>query len=385
MADSLLGHIAVSLSAHPENIGTEALGYILRKSPGAQEGLRSLFALAGIPLATGLAFRNQASGQTGERPDLVAIDEDGQEPLVIEAKFWAGLTDNQPVGYLTRLPQYSAGALLFVAPAQRVEYLWSELIRRCQTNDVLLSDTQRPASAFVTARIGSQHYLAIASWRQLLESMAARLDSVADRLVLTDIEQLAGLCERMDSQAFIPVTGDELTLGAYRRVIDFAAMLDDISNVLVESGVASKEGLRSVGGLGYYGRYLRLQGVGVLLSCDIQKWMALQPTPFWLTVFGPEFKATPSVKNALAPLEAEVPPRLFIAADAYPTAGYPTIPLMVPVGVERDGVVAEVARQLREIAVRLEPIGASYLTTRGTPPELPSELVGSETGEHGDS
>jgi hypothetical protein len=48
---------------------------------------------------------------------------------MIEAKFWAGLTDRQRVHYLRRL-EHNRALLLFVAPAQRLESLWPELERR---------------------------------------------------------------------------------------------------------------------------------------------------------------------------------------------------------------------------------------------------------------
>jgi hypothetical protein len=48
---------------------------------------------------------------------------DGGTPRVfIENKFWAGLTENQPVAYLRLLAQYaSPTVLLTVVPASRLE------------------------------------------------------------------------------------------------------------------------------------------------------------------------------------------------------------------------------------------------------------------------
>lgn len=46
------------------------------------------------------------------------------ERLLVELKFWAGLTDNQPVAYLKKLPTDCHSALLEVAPARRIESLW---------------------------------------------------------------------------------------------------------------------------------------------------------------------------------------------------------------------------------------------------------------------
>ena len=57
----------------------------------------------GIDLAESLHFRTQVTGDDATRPDLVGKDQAGREVLLIEAKFWAGLTENQPVSYLERL------------------------------------------------------------------------------------------------------------------------------------------------------------------------------------------------------------------------------------------------------------------------------------------
>jgi hypothetical protein len=41
---------------------------------------------------------------------------DGSTPLLVEAKFWAGLTGHQPVSYWQRLPVEQPAMLLFLVP-----------------------------------------------------------------------------------------------------------------------------------------------------------------------------------------------------------------------------------------------------------------------------
>ena len=38
---------------------------------------------------------------------------------MVESKFWAPLTPNQPIGYLRRLPVDREGMVLFIAPEGR--------------------------------------------------------------------------------------------------------------------------------------------------------------------------------------------------------------------------------------------------------------------------
>ena len=100
---SLLAYLSPRFTGQTENIAVEALGYILSTSEAAREGLVSLLQSGGAEVEGLSRIRTEVTGDKGERPDLVGWDENGDERLLIEAKFWAGLTDNQPNGYLKRL------------------------------------------------------------------------------------------------------------------------------------------------------------------------------------------------------------------------------------------------------------------------------------------
>ena len=93
-----------AFSAHPENLATEALNYVLRRTPSARAALIQFCAI-GASLPPDLAFQTQVAGDDQTIPDLVGTDADNVARLVIEAKFWAGLTERQPVQYLQRVRQ----------------------------------------------------------------------------------------------------------------------------------------------------------------------------------------------------------------------------------------------------------------------------------------
>ncbi len=123
--DTLLAHLAEKLSHRHEDIAVEALGYIFQ-SRAARRVMEEVLRDGGAEVGPIEQVRTQVSeGQT--RPDLVGVDQHNKECLFIEAKFWAGLTEQQPTAYLDRLPPHTA--LLFVAPASRIELLWAELRR----------------------------------------------------------------------------------------------------------------------------------------------------------------------------------------------------------------------------------------------------------------
>ena len=200
--DTLLAHLAwklPALSSHQEDIAVEALEYILKSDP-ARRALEGLVRHGGADIGPIARMETQVVGEDKARPDLVGVDGKGRECLLIEAKFWAGLTENQPNAYLER----AANALLFIAPASRIEPLWAELRRRSGANGLSSSvDSSRLKSAIAD---GAKH-LMLASWDHLLDLMES-----ADDLRRVEIQQLRGLAERADDEnGFPPLRSDEFS------------------------------------------------------------------------------------------------------------------------------------------------------------------------------
>ena len=75
-----------------------------------------------------------------QRVHLTIRDAGGVVRVLVENKFWAGLTETQPVGYLDQLPSDVSAALLFVVPHTRLHSVWAELKERCATKKVDLTD-----------------------------------------------------------------------------------------------------------------------------------------------------------------------------------------------------------------------------------------------------
>ena len=166
----VLSHIVQKrFSQINEDVATDALAYILESSPAASNGMRKL--LCGlVPGLSVLKFKTQeAEGII--RPDMWGYE--GTEPRVfIENKFWAGLTDNQPVNYLKQLAAYSKPSiLLLVAPAPRQHTLWSELQRRVIEAGFSLDYLQDAAGIHSSARTSIGPTLAVTSWENILSAL----------------------------------------------------------------------------------------------------------------------------------------------------------------------------------------------------------------------
>jgi hypothetical protein len=340
--DSLFGHLA-SRSGQPENVATEALNYILNRSSVARRAFLQYAKQADVELPDTLLFRTQATGSDNAIPDLVGTDSESRQVFLIEAKFWAGLTDNQPVAYLKRLPAQVDGLLLFIAPALRFDTLWSELLRRCHNENVAVEESHNDiAQDFRAVRVGPNHALAITSWRAILEYILRTLENGGEHSVASDVQQLQGLCERMDSHAFLPLSSAELTSNTGARIVQYCEIVDEATREAVAAGFASTEGLSYTRGAAYYGRYLLLAGNQCLLHFSGELWGRLRATPLWLRI--DHLQSKPWIKDALASLEREQPPRLISHG------GYLLVPIELLTGAEKQAVVSDVSEQMEKVA-----------------------------------
>lgn len=145
-----------------------------------------------------MVYTTQVVGEDGAIPDLIGTDTTGRPVVIIEAKFWAGLTDNQPVTYIKRLDAGKKSLLLFIAPAARFSTLWPVLIRRAGLEESL---SQKLSNEFYKINITEKQIMAIVSWRFVLDAMIVELQSVGEHDVAADAMQLLGLCSQMDTDA----------------------------------------------------------------------------------------------------------------------------------------------------------------------------------------
>lgn len=271
------------------------------------------------------------------------MDSESRQVLLVEAKFWAGLTGNQPVTYLKRLPSQADGLLLFVAPALRFDTLWSELLRRCQEGNFAVGQSHNDiAQDFIAVKVGPAKTLALTSWRAVLAYILRSLETEGEHHAASDVQQLQGLCERMDSEAFLPLRSDELTSNIGTRIVQYCEIVDEVVNKGKAAGIVSTDGLRPTRGPGFYGRYLALHGHVCNLQFNATLWGSLRATPLWLGIH--ELKDKPWSKDALASLEREQPSRLL--SDR---RGHLAVPINLPTGAEKQEVVSAVFKQMKEV------------------------------------
>lgn len=342
---TLLAQLAPLFGSQTENLAVEALGHILSGSAAARGALSELLEAGGAGIGQVAEVRTQDVGEDGARPDLVGADRDGKERVLIEAKFWAGLTENQPGGYLARLaPARQPSALLFVAPAQRMAALWAELCRLSETASGNAS--QSPVEELRSAATSTGPYLMLTSWRSLLGRMAAKASAAADSHAEIDIRQLRGLTEQQDAEAFLPLRREELGPQLPRRVIDLSGLVDDAIGRVAETEWVSIKGAKKTATSTSYGiwmTFLRARPIGdtaPFFGVDFGLWARHGNTPVWLRFHHP----SGVLRRGVQPLRQGNPLGLL------ETSAWVNVPIELPVEKERGAVLDAVVARILEVA-----------------------------------
>lgn len=251
------------------------------------------------------------------------------------------VTDRQPVGYLDSFIAENR-CLLFVAPAARLEVLWPELCRRVEMSGRPCGPTSSLGDAGRVRRVGG-HSLAVTSWRALLGALLGATEAAGDAACVADLRQLASLCDQMDSEAFLPLRSEELTGDTARRILQFGDLVNALTSELVGNGLADIKGLRPVGANGFYGRYLRLSGYAACINFSAQKWADWGDSPLWLSIKGPDWKASPVVRAALVAARIG-----FRERDSWCQ-----VPLPLATHAERSVVIDRAMEMLKAVSVAL--------------------------------
>ena len=139
--DTLLAYLVPKLTSKVEDSATEALAYILNRSDASRKALADL---VGIGAADIGRVETQETAPDRSRPDLVCFDTGNEKRIIVEAKFWAGLMDNQPNTYLEQLPETGRSALLFIAPDVRINTLWAAINDMASKGGVQLEPVDSP-------------------------------------------------------------------------------------------------------------------------------------------------------------------------------------------------------------------------------------------------
>jgi hypothetical protein len=347
---SLFGHIVLRFTSEAENLATESLFYLLSNSKPANDAFfRFINNIQNIN--SDLTFRTQVYDEDESIPDLVGFDNENDQICIIESKFWAGLTHNQPISYIKRFNQSKKSIILFLVPAKRIDSIWSELTSKCKKSGLVIEKTVRKPHV-IHGSLNKNHEICVTDWNSLLKVIETELDAVGDYITKSDLIQLRGLCDQMDEEAFLPIDPQEISPMIAKRNIQFAELVDNVIAHGISKDLFQLDGLKQSSGTFHYGRYFKINDYNFNFKFDNRLWNELRNTPFWLQVFGKGWRHNKEerikIKKVLVELESDD------YGIFYDVDDLALVPIELEFRVEKEEVVKSLTNQIYKIFLLLD-------------------------------
>ncbi len=349
---SVLSHIVQKqFSGEYENIATEALAYLVQSNDRARGGLLKM--LRGIkPDLPNINFQTQQA-ENDKRPDMWGLD-GGRLCMLIENKFWAGFTENQPVEYIKLLTSHNKeGILLIVVPVAREDSAWREMLKRL-TESAIEYKAQKPTAdipMLVKTALGP--LLALTSWTKLLRSID---DELADEhQARNDLNQLRALSETAENDAFIPISAAELTNQRFpAMILQLVDVITKVNGIGLTEELFSSDGVAAASTSERIGRYVkfpRAVNVCAWFGISLILWQRHGGTPLWLMFsYNSQHCRGEEVRSILETWAEKE--NLFTSTENNSF----NIAINVPTGEDFDYVVRNILEQLRKIADKLKEL-----------------------------
>ena len=292
MLYSLLAHLYPYIKGSQEDIATYSLQYILSQSDRLNASFTKMVAeTLNTDLQNKMQYLCQVTGDSDEheRPDMVGLDFEGNELILFEMKFYASLTPNQPNTYLKRLRSCNGKGLLFICPEARKTSLWDKL------NEVCGDDNIKVIDKFCLETNGVK--LAITTWKEIIKNLK-NTAYVEDERFISDITQLEGYCNKMDSDAFIPFSADDLSAKAAIKEERYYAIVDEVVDLLKSCTTrqCSKCGKQNAYRSGYAAKMI-VDNYNLEILYDRNMWKnpETEETPFWVAISNENRKQTEDI------------------------------------------------------------------------------------------
>ena len=278
---SLLGQFYNRIKGSQEDVASESLTYILKKSVRTRQAINQIINQNTGLKFTDLHYQTQKTGVKLEKPDISGTDKNGKEVLLIEAKFWASLTDNQPNGYLDRLSENTL--LMFLAPTLRVRAIYDEVLRRVKENNSI--EIKTDIENFKIKINQSNKYIIIKSWNEILNLIKSELLQENNQNLVSDIDQIIGFCDTIDNNSFQPIIDTDLSPSIAKKINSYYDIVDKVVDEIKNRNKnASTKGLHKAKSKYAYRRYFSIGNNGFGLGFETQLWAEYADTPFWISI-----------------------------------------------------------------------------------------------------
>jgi hypothetical protein len=254
----ILAYIASNFIAQYENVANSSVTYLLNEYPAARLALKNILGVSQVPEY----YQSELSTTSNGRPDITGLDVNGNKKVIIEGKFWANLTPNQPNNYLKELAE--GGKMLFLAPGKRVKSLRVEIARRLK---------------------GEDKRIVVSSWDDFLALIERANVEPYNHYLNADLLQIKELCRKMDEEGMPPLSASDLDPMNGRVASQFADVIDECNPILREQERYNFKGLKTTATKYGHGFYFRAYEFGCFLGFDSKKWFTKDNhTPIWLNI-----------------------------------------------------------------------------------------------------
>ncbi len=317
MKSSILAHIASDFISEYENVANSSIAYLLNNYDAARNALKILINNENIPhyFITELATDNHG------RPDVTGLDQDGNKIIIVEGKFWASLTENQPCGYLEEITD--DGCVLFLAPDKRIHSLKIEIAKRIkECND--------------------NGNVQIHSWTEFLDLIDQENIKNFNESLASDLHQIKELCKKMDVEGMPPLSASDLDPMNGRLLSNFSDLIDECNFALRKWEHTDFKNLKTTPQKYGYGFYFRCFRFGCFLGFDAKKWfLRNNQTPIWLSIYEENWKKSLQISHYLSD---------FDPANSFDNE----YGIILNTGMDKEQLVTHIVDKVKEVLIALE-------------------------------
>ena len=318
MEESLLSFIASNFISEYENVANSSIAYLLNKYSVSRKVLKKILQIDEVPTYYVTELATKSNG----RPDITGLDIKGNKQIIIEGKFWASLTDNQPNNYLKELS--NNGKLLFLVPEKRKISLKSEINKR--TN-------------------GQDNRIYIFSWNEFLNLIEVENSKNYDQSLSSDITQLKKLCKKMDEEGMPPLSQSDLDPMNGRIAYQFSDLIDECNIVIRKWEESDFKGTRTTPIKGGHSFYFRAFGFGCQLCFSSYNWFAFENnTPFWLYIMDEEWQFQEIIFHYLRSIDTK---------NSFNDDGYIMYGIQLYPGMDKSQAVNQITSKTKNILMKL--------------------------------
>lgn len=288
MNGSLLAFLAPQLKVPQEDVATLSLCHIIEQSAALGKAFTKI--LCGrlkLPFDETVSYYNtQVTEKEKGRPDIVGFSNVGKETIICEAKFYAALTENQPIGYLRRLVDSSGKGLVFLCPQNRTWGLWNQLMS--------LVPGAEPVDDLCVSVQGIR--MGMLTWETLLEELKT-VSELNGTEMISDLLQLDVYCRQVIKNAFVPFSAEDFGADVAIGMDRYYIVIDKLRDALLarkEYGITQGSGrnkLQSVTKWEGYSAYMKSKRYTLSVYFDRNAWKKATSmyTPFWFSIRNPDW------------------------------------------------------------------------------------------------